>query len=163
MIKVKQCCKILILLKIGFILFQIVLDQVMADTAVEPSAEPGPTNPGVVRSDLFTKDELIPFFDEANYAVFGGMLLISAAIGVFFWWRGQKSTEEYLMASRSMGTIPMTLSLVASFMSAITLLGTPAELYVSGTQYVALVLAYPLVTSNNTSVLNFETQLNLSR
>jgi len=117
----------------------------MADTAVEPSAEPGPTNPGVVRSDLFTKEELIPFFDEANYAVFGGMLLISAAIGVFFWWRGQKSTEEYLMASRSMGTIPMTLSLVASFMSAITLLGTPAELYVSGTQYVALVLAYPLV------------------
>merc|ERR1711936_249335 len=74
-----------------------------------------------------------------------GMLLISAAIGVFFWWRGQESTEEYLMASRSMGTIPMTLSLVASFMSAITLLGTPAELYVSGTQYVALVLSYPLV------------------
>ena len=142
-------------------MFQIVLDQVMADTAVEPSAEPGPNNPGVVRSDLFTKDELIPFFDEANYAVFGGMLLISAAIGVFFWWRGQKSTEEYLMASRSMGTIPMTLSLVASFMSAITLLGTPAELYVSGTQYVALVLAYPLVTSNNTSVLNFELRLNL--
>merc|ERR1719233_555165 len=73
------------------------------------------------------------------------MLLVSAAIGVFFCWRGQKSTEEYLMASRSMGTIPMTLSLVASFMSAITLLGTPAELYVSGTQYVALVLAYPFV------------------
>ena len=36
------------------------------------------------------------------------------------------------MASRSMGTLPMTLSLVASFMSAITLLGTPAEMYVSG-------------------------------
>ena len=30
-------------------------------------------------------------------------------------------------------------------MSAITLLGTPAELYVSGTQYTALVLSYPLV------------------
>ena len=110
-----------------------------------PVAEPGPTNPDIVRTDLFTKDELIPFFGVANYAVFGAMLLVSAAIGVFFWWRGQKSTEEYLMASRSMGTIPMTLSLVASFMSAITLLGTPAELYVSGTQYVALVLSYPLV------------------
>merc|ERR1719481_1606112 len=73
------------------------------------------------------------------------MLLISAAIGVYFWWKGQKNTEEFLMASRSMGTIPMTMSLVASFMSAITLLGTPAELYVSGTQYVALVLAYPFV------------------
>merc|ERR1719420_1246525 len=73
------------------------------------------------------------------------MLLVSAAIGVYFWWKGQKNTEEFLMASRSMGTLPMTLSLVASFMSAITLLGTPAEMYVSGTQYVALVLSYPLV------------------
>merc|ERR1719312_441598 len=73
------------------------------------------------------------------------MLLVSAAIGVYFWWKGRKNTEEFLMASRSMGTIPMTMSLVASFMSAITLLGTPAELYVSGTQYVALVLAYPFV------------------
>merc|ERR1719477_62144 len=78
------------------------------------------------------------------------MLLVSAAIGVYFWWKGQKNTEEFLMASRSMGTIPMTMSLVASFMSAITLLGTPAELYVSGTQYVALVLAYPFVMGATT-------------
>jgi len=32
-----------------------------------------------------------------------------------------------------------------SFMSAITLLGTPAEMYVYGTQYCLLVLAYPFV------------------
>ena len=44
-----------------------------------------------------------------------------------------------------MGTLPMTMSLVASFMSAITLLGTPAEMYVFGTQYCALVLSYPFV------------------
>ena len=44
-----------------------------------------------------------------------------------------------------MGTVPMTLSLVASFMSAITLLGTPAEMYVSGTQYVLLAASYPFV------------------
>ena len=36
----------------------------MADTAVEPSAEPGPTNPGVVRSDLFTKEELQGICEE---------------------------------------------------------------------------------------------------
>lgn len=30
-------------------------------------------------------------------------------------------------------------------MSAITLLGTPAEMYVFGTQYVGLVLSYPFV------------------
>ena len=101
----------------------------------------GPTNPDLKRIDLLTKEELIPYFDAANYAVFAAMLLVSASIGVFFWWRGQKNTEEFLMASRSMGTLPMTLSLVASFMSAITLLGTPAEMYVSGTQYAALVLS----------------------
>ena len=49
------------------------------------------------------------------------------------------------MASKSMSTFPMTLSLVASFMSAITLLGTPAEMYVSGTQYAVLALCYPFV------------------
>ena len=49
------------------------------------------------------------------------------------------------MASKSMSTLPMTLSLVASFMSAITLLGTPAEMYVSGTQYAVLALSYPFV------------------
>lgn len=106
---------------------------------------PGPTNPDVPRTDLFTKEELIDLFGPANYVVFALMLLVSAAIGVFFMWRGQKNTEEMLMASKSMGTFPMTLSLVASFMSAITLLGTPAEMYVSGTQYCALVLSYPLV------------------
>ena len=49
------------------------------------------------------------------------------------------------MAGKSMGTFPMTLSLIASFMSAITLLGTPAELYKNGTQYVILALSYPFV------------------
>ena len=61
---------------------------------------------------------------------------------------GNKSVEltlEFLMGGRSMGTLPMTMSLVASFMSAITLLGTPAEMYVFGTQYCALVLSYPFV------------------
>ena len=131
----------------------------MDDTAGVPLAEPGPTNPNIVRDDLLTKDQLITFFGVANYTVFGAMLLVSAAIGVFFCWRGQKSTEEYLMASRSMGTIPMTLSLVASFMSAITLLGTPAELYVSGTQYVALVLSYPLVMETCYLKIHFHTIL----
>jgi len=99
----------------------------------------------LTRSDLLTKGELIDKFGAANYAVFALMLMVSAGIGVYFWWKGQKSTEEFLMASRSMGTIPMTLSLVASFMSAITLLGTPAEMYVSGTQYIALAVSYPFV------------------
>eukprot|EP00091_Calanus_sinicus_P009972 TRINITY_DN23185_c0_g1_i1.p1 TRINITY_DN23185_c0_g1~~TRINITY_DN23185_c0_g1_i1.p1 ORF type:complete len:137 (-),score=41.37 TRINITY_DN23185_c0_g1_i1:1-411(-) len=105
-----------------------------------------------VRDDLFTKEELIAKFTWPNYAVFFLMLLGSAAIGIYFWWKGQNSTAEFLMASRSMGTLPMTFSLVASFMSAITLLGTPADIYISGTQYLLLPLAYPLVILGTTKI-----------
>ena len=83
---------------------------------------------GDVRDDLFTNEELIAK------------------------WKEQNSTAEFLMASRSMGTLPMTFSLVASFMSAITLLGTPADIYVSGTQYLVLPLAYPLVILATTKI-----------
>ena len=44
-----------------------------------------------------------------------------------------------------MSTIPMTLSLAASFMSAITLLGVPAEVYTAGTQFSMMLFAFPFV------------------
>ena len=96
-------------------------------------------------NELFTREELIDKFGWEEYFVFSLMLGVSAAIGIFFWWRGHKDNAEFLMGSKSMGTLPMTMSLVASFMSAITLLGTPAEMYVFGTQYCTLVLSYPFV------------------
>jgi len=121
------------------------MDGIPSDWVGKPEAWLNFMTTNLTRNDLLTKTDLIDKFGAANYAVFALMLMVSAGIGVFFWWKGQKNTEEFLMASRSMGTIPMTLSLVASFMSAITLLGTPAEMYVSGTQYTALALSYPLV------------------
>ena len=93
------------------------------------------------REELLTKEELHEKFVLSNYLVFVAMLVISAGIGVFYWWRGQKSTEEFLLASRSMGTLPMTMSLIASFMSAITLLGVPAEIYTGGTQYMVGIIS----------------------
>ena len=97
------------------------------------------------RDDLLSREELRNKFGILNYVVFIAMLLVSALIGVFYWWKGQKNTDEFLLASRSMSTLPMTLSLVASFMSAITLLGVPAEVYTAGTQFAVSVLVYPLV------------------
>ena len=35
-------------------------------------------------------------------------------------------------------------------MSAITLLGTPAEIYMNGTQYITLVMSYPIVIFSTT-------------
>ncbi len=64
-------------------------------------------------------------FSTWDYVVFACMLCVSAGIGVYhaFFGGKQKTTKEYLVANRSMGAIPVGMSLVASFMSAITVLG----------------------------------------
>jgi hypothetical protein len=53
-------------------------------------------------------------FDLPEYGVFGAVLLLSAAIGVFYgcFGKGQKSTEAYLFADRQLATIPAALSLL---------------------------------------------------
>ena len=87
-------------------------------------------------------------FTTADYVVFALMLLVSAGIGV---WYGcgpgakQTSTEEYLLAGRSMRVLPVAISMLVSFLSAITLLGVPAEVYTYGAQYYVLILSYFLV------------------
>ena len=99
----------------------------------------------VLAQTLYSKTELIAKFGWEEYLIFALMLAVSAAIGIFYWYQGQNNNAEFLLGGKSMGVFPMTMSLVASFMSAITLLGTPAEVYNNGTQYCLLVLAYPLV------------------
>ncbi len=49
------------------------------------------------------------------------------------------------MANHKMGILPVALSLLASFMSAITLLGTPSEMYQYGTQYWLIGPSYIIV------------------
>lgn len=76
-------------------------------------------------------------FQLADYIIFGVMLLISVGIGVFYACAGgkQQTNREFLMADRSMRSLPVALSVLASFFSASTLLGTSAEVYVYGIQY----------------------------
>lgn len=87
-------------------------------------------------------------FSAIDYVVFIGMLVISAAIGVYYRVTGgkQKSTKEYLMADRSMPVWPVSFSLMASFMSAVTLMGVSNENYQFGTQFVVINVAYGLFT-----------------
>ena len=89
-------------------------------------------------------------FGVVDYVVFAAMLLVSAAIGIFYGCLGgkQKTTKEYLLGDRNMLTWPVAFSLMASFLSAITLLGVPAEVYTFGIQYVVLVFfSYLLLLS----------------
>jgi solute carrier family 5 (sodium-coupled monocarboxylate transporter), member 8/12 len=48
---------------------------------------------------------------------------------------GSKSMLEYLLGSRKLKSFPVAMSLVASYISGVTVLGTPAEIYNFGTQY----------------------------
>ncbi|KAM6896103.1 sodium-coupled monocarboxylate transporter 1 [Lycodopsis pacificus] len=70
-------------------------------------------------------------FVVADYAVFALMLLVSASVGVYHAWadRGQGSSGDFLMGGRKLTALPVSLSLTASFMSAITVLSNPAEVY----------------------------------
>jgi len=65
------------------------------------------------------------------------MLASSTLIGCYFGLctGRQKSAQDYLMGGRNMSMLPVALSLVASFISAITVQGEPAEIYTNGTQY----------------------------
>ncbi|XP_003704114.2 sodium-coupled monocarboxylate transporter 1 [Megachile rotundata] len=76
------------------------------------------------------------YFHWADWLVFALMLAVSAAAGLWHYRRAQKSsTEDYLLGGKSMGLFPVSASLVASFISGVTILGTPAEIYNFGTQY----------------------------
>ncbi|KAG1670131.1 Sodium-coupled monocarboxylate transporter 1 [Nymphon striatum] len=88
--------------------------------------------------------ELIARFSIADYVVFSLMLMISAAIGVYYACSGgkQKTNDEFLMANRSLRILPVAMSILASFMSAIALLGTPAEIYLNGGEYWMIMFAY---------------------
>ncbi|XP_069696485.1 sodium-coupled monocarboxylate transporter 1-like isoform X3 [Periplaneta americana] len=75
-------------------------------------------------------------FGFVDYIVFVFMLLICAVIGVYYGFcAGKVTAAEYLMGGRNMQTFPVAMSLIASFISGITLLGTPTEIYLYGTQY----------------------------
>ncbi|XP_071449636.1 sodium-coupled monocarboxylate transporter 2-like [Hetaerina americana] len=70
--------------------------------------------------------------------VFAVMLVLSALIGVYFGFFAktkQDTAAQYLMGGRAMGILPISMSLIASYISGIALLGLPAEIYTFGTQY----------------------------
>ncbi|EDV42912.2 uncharacterized protein Dana_GF16785 [Drosophila ananassae] len=108
--------------------------------------------------------QALQHFGTVDYLVFVAMLAVCAVIGVYFGFIEKKQKKQklagkdgagaagieerrgsealdYLVGGRQMKVFPVALSLVASFVSGISLLGTSTEIYVYGTQY-----AFILVT-----------------
>ncbi|XP_020798579.1 sodium-coupled monocarboxylate transporter 1 isoform X2 [Drosophila serrata] len=115
---------------------------------------------------LSVKDlsQALQHFGIVDYLVFVAMLAVCAVIGFYFGFIEKKQKRkklagkdgagaagleerrgsealDYLVGGRQMKVFPVALSLVASFVSGISLLGTSTEIYVYGTQY-----AFILVT-----------------
>ncbi|KAK2583548.1 hypothetical protein KPH14_009502 [Odynerus spinipes] len=83
-------------------------------------------------------------FDVVDCIVFVGMLGVSAVVGVYQAYMSRKNPDavrEYLVGSQNMSIFPISMSLIASYISGISILGLPAEMYVYGTQLWTVVIA----------------------
>lgn len=91
---------------------------------------------GVVENAQLSVEELsnsLKRFGTADYAVFVLMLVCCSMVGLYFGYEDHKrkkssqknesDTLNYLMGGRNMQVFPVAMSLVASFVSGITLLG----------------------------------------
>ncbi|XP_077969942.1 sodium-coupled monocarboxylate transporter 1-like [Styela clava] len=73
-------------------------------------------------------------FSVVDYVVFGLMLFLSFAIGIYYAYRerNSKSANEYLNATKSMSMLPVAISLCVTYESSLNLLSIPAEIYLYG-------------------------------
>nr|XP_031293465.1 sodium/iodide cotransporter isoform X3 [Camelus dromedarius] len=81
-------------------------------------------------------------FGAWDYGVFALMLLVSTGIGLWVGLArgGQRSAEEFFTGGRRLTALPVGLSLAASFMSAVQVLGVPAEAYRYGLKFLWMCL-----------------------
>ncbi|XP_065280064.1 sodium-coupled monocarboxylate transporter 1-like [Dermacentor albipictus] len=79
----------------------------------------------------------VRYFHPADYCVLVAVLGLSSFIGVYFAWKDRRSTnnKEFLVGNRQLQVFPVTMSMMASFLSAIAILGVPSESFIHGAQY----------------------------
>ena len=85
-------------------------------------------------------------FHWADYLVFAASLVVSLLIGVYFAVqdRRQKATSsaDFLLAGRNAQVIPVAMSMLASFLSAVFILGVPPEIMLNGTMFLTCFTGY---------------------
>lgn len=94
------------------------------------------TTTGADRISVEEFSDSLKHFGSADYAVFITMLVCCSMVGLYFGYQDHKKRKmprnpnvedtgalDYLMGGRNMQVFPVAMSLVASFVSGITLLG----------------------------------------
>ncbi|XP_044314914.1 sodium-coupled monocarboxylate transporter 2 isoform X2 [Drosophila rhopaloa] len=101
-------------------------------------------------------------FGTVDYIVLVGMTILSTGTGLYFGGInkhiddveltniakgkslkqnfGSDKIDEYLMGSRNMNVVPVSISLIGSFVSGVTIMGIPSEIYHYGTQYFLVIM-----------------------
>jgi SSS family transporter len=101
-------------------------------TAVEANFNSSTSEPGRER-----------LFRWADYLVFALSLAIPLAIGVFFFFykrKEQQGTENFLVGDRSINFVAVALSILASLLNGIFVIGTPAEMHYYGVEISYMVI-----------------------
>lgn len=103
----------------------------------------------------------------ADYGMVILLLTVSAVIGLYFSIFGgkQKTNDEYLLAGKDMPILPVSFSFMASFLSATTILGIPAEMYLFGTNMTFMNLGFtlgPIISSYFFLPIYFKTGISTS-
>lgn len=97
-----------------------------------------------IMEDISVSDSQTLGFGLGDYAVFAVMLLVSMAIGLFQALKKSPgrvaNADDFFTGGRNMPAIPVGLSLCASFMSAVQVLGVPAEASRYGLKFVYMCL-----------------------
>lgn len=82
-------------------------------------------------------------FVPLDYASFTLLIILSCSVGLYygcFAERKQNTIQEYMLGGKNLNIFAVSASLVASHISATTLLGVPADVYAYGTQYWMIII-----------------------
>nr|KAG5709844.1 hypothetical protein BaRGS_032668 [Batillaria attramentaria] len=76
-------------------------------------------------------------FSVGDYVIFSLALVVSALVGLYYAYKDRRSinTKIFMLGDKQMYVFPVAMSLTVTFLSALSLLGTPVEVYIHNTMY----------------------------
>ncbi|ODN04385.1 Sodium-coupled monocarboxylate transporter 1 [Orchesella cincta] len=85
-------------------------------------------------------------FEWPDYAVVAATLLFSVFIGIYYGFIAKQQTnDDLLLGGKSMGIAPIAASMLVTYLSAVTVLGYPAEVYGYGIQIFTNTISFLVV------------------
>jgi len=95
--------------------------------------------------------QLSQTFTLLDYSIFAAYLLLTVAIGTIFI-KGQRNLDEYFLAGRSIGSVIIAMTILASLFSGISFLAAPSEGYANGPIFYLVTLGFFVATPITTLV-----------